>query len=53
MEPDGPEQREAYAQEQSWAEDERIDAFEDASDSDLMDIAEAKMLGWALDRVYL
>lgn len=32
--PDGPEQREADAQEQSWAEDDRIDQFErDADES--------------------
>jgi len=41
--PDGPEEREAYAQEESWADDERLDGFEDRADSDLMDIAQAKL----------
>jgi hypothetical protein len=49
--PDGPEEREAYAQEQSWAEDERIDAFEDAADSDLMDIALDRMNSFFLDKI--
>lgn len=50
--PDGPEQREADAQEQSWAEDERIERDEDQADSELMDIAQARMMAWALERVF-
>ena len=41
--PDGPEEREAEAQEQSWAEDDRIASIEDGADSDLMDIAERRL----------
>jgi hypothetical protein len=41
--PDGPEEREAYAEEQSWSEDDRIDAIEDAADSELMAIAERRL----------
>ena len=42
-EPDGPEQREADNEERSEREDDRIDALEDAADSELMAIAERRM----------
>jgi len=37
MGPDGPEQREAYEQERSWAEDREFDKYEDRADGELMD----------------
>jgi hypothetical protein len=51
MEPDGPEERTAAAQEQSWADDAHEAALEDHAESQLMDIGEARMLSWAIDRV--
>lgn len=50
-EPDGPEQREADAAEYSEREAERIDAIEDRADSDLMDIAQARITAFFLDKV--
>lgn len=44
--PDGPEQREAEAQEQSWAEDEHLDALEDHAED-----AIARMNDHFLDKV--
>jgi hypothetical protein len=41
MNPDGPEQREAEAQERSWREVEELDLLEDKADSDLMAISDA------------
>lgn len=35
--PDGPEQREAYAQERSWLEDEAIDMDEQLADESRLD----------------
>jgi hypothetical protein len=49
--PDGLEERTAYAQEQSWRDDAREAAREDRAESELMDIAQARMLSWAIDRV--
>jgi hypothetical protein len=49
--PDGPEEREAERQEQSWAEDARLDAIEDRAEGELMDIAQARMNSWFIDRV--
>lgn len=45
--PDGLEQREAEAQEQSWAEDERIEALEDSAES-----AIARMNDHFLNKVF-
>lgn len=50
--PDGPEQREADAQERAWDDAADFDRLEDRADGDLMDIAQAKMMNWALDRVF-
>ena len=54
--PDGPEEREADNAEYFDREEDRIDAIEDRADVDvdaaLMDIAQAKMMNWALDRVF-
>lgn len=49
--PDGPEQREAFAQEQSCAEDDRIETLDDRAEGEMMDVAQAKMMSWAIDRV--
>lgn len=49
--PDGPEEREAELQEQSWADEARLDAIEDRAEGELMDIAQARMTSWFLDRV--
>jgi hypothetical protein len=46
--PDGPEEREAYAQEQSWADEDRLDAIEDRAESDLMDIASDRLDSFAV-----
>lgn len=43
MEPDGPEERIADAEERSWREDEEFDRLEDQADSDLMAIAERRL----------
>ena len=50
-EPDGPEQREADAAEYSEREDDRLDAIEDRADSDLMDITQARITAFFLDKV--
>lgn len=54
--PDGPEQRTAYAEDAARdrddSEDARLDYDADLQrDDDLLDIAQARMLSWALDRV--
>lgn len=41
--PDGPEQREADAQERAWDDAADFDRIEDRADGDLMDIAERRL----------
>lgn len=51
-EPDGQEQRTAFYDESfSRDPDEAAATRADEQRDDLMDLAEAKMLGWAIDRV--
>lgn len=54
--PDGLEQRTADLEERSERESDRIEALEDRAegqvDEALIDIAQAKMMSWALDRVF-
>ena len=49
--PDGPEERTADTEEWSRSEDDRIDSIEDRADSDLMDIAQARITAFFLDKV--
>lgn len=50
-EPDGLEERTADLEEHGEREYERIDAIEDRADSDLMDIAQARITAFFLDKV--
>lgn len=50
-EPDGPEQYRAYYDESFSRDDDVAATLADEARDDLVDIAEAKMLGWAIDRV--
>jgi len=53
IDPDGPEARTAYYDEYfSRDADEAAATLADEARDDLVDIAEARMLGWALDRVF-
>lgn len=51
MSADGPVEREAALIEHSWAQDELADAAQDRADGELMDIAQARLVSWAIDRV--
>jgi hypothetical protein len=56
--PDGPAERLAYEQEQSLDDTARLDSLEDLADtqndtfeSDLLDLAEARMTGFWLEKI--
>lgn len=49
--PDGLEERTAYAEDRADYQDELHDALADRAENELLDIAQARMMAWAIDRV--